>query len=145
MAHGREHLEGRGLFDDLAGVHHEHPVGAARDDAHVVGDEHDGHPQLLAQVVDEVEDLRLDGDVECGGRLVRDQELRLTGQCHGDHDPLAQSPRELVRVGVEALTGSGHVHEREDLEGARRGPGPSKRRDGGGRSRRSVGRWSSWG
>ena len=118
MAHGGEHLEGRGLLDDLPGVHHEHAVGAAGDDPHVVGDEDDRHPQLLAQAVDEVEDLRLDGDVESGGGLVGDEELRLAGERHGDHDPLAQAARELVGVGVESLAGTGHVDEREDLEGA---------------------------
>ena len=62
---------------------------------------------LLAQVVDEVEDLGLDGDVEGGGGLVGDEQLGLAGQRHGDHDPLAEAARELVGIGVEALAGAG--------------------------------------
>ena len=69
------------------------------------------------EVVDEVEDLGLDGHVERGGRLVGDEQLGLAGQGHGDHDPLAQAPRELVGVVVQALGGPGHVHQGEHLEG----------------------------
>ena len=43
---------------------------------------------LRLQFLEELQDLRLDGDVEGGGRFVRDQEVRLVGQRHGDHDPL---------------------------------------------------------
>ena len=107
MAHVGEHLEGRGLLDDLPCVHDEDAVRAAGDDPHVVGDEDDRHLQFLAEAVDEVEDLRLDGDVEGCGGLVGDEEFRLAGQGHGDHDPLAQAAGELVGVGVEPLTGTG--------------------------------------
>ena len=51
----------------------------------------------------QVEDLRLDGDVERGGRLVGDQQRRLAGQRHGDHRPLPHAARKLVRVGGGAL------------------------------------------
>ena len=118
MAHPVEHLGGGRGLDDLAGVHDEDTVGPAGDDTHVVGDEHDGHVEALPEVVEEIEDLGLDGDVEGGGGLVGDQELRLAGQGHGDHDPLAQSARELVGIGVQPFLGPGHVHQREDLEGA---------------------------
>jgi hypothetical protein len=45
-------------------------------DVEVVGDEDVGEPELALQVLEEVEDLRLDGDVERGDRLVADDELR---------------------------------------------------------------------
>ena len=47
---------------------------------------------------DQVEDLRLDRDVERGGRLVGDQQLRIAGERHGDHHALAHAARELVRI-----------------------------------------------
>ena len=46
------------------------------DHAEVVGDEQDRHAQLLLQPLEELEDLRLDGDVERGGRLVGDEQRR---------------------------------------------------------------------
>ena len=111
VAHVGEELSGSRLLDDLAGVHDEHAVGPAGDDAHVVGDEDDRHLQLPAELVDEIEDLGLDGDVERGRGLVGDEQLGLAGEGHGDHDALAQAARELVGVGVEALLGARHVDE----------------------------------
>jgi hypothetical protein len=46
----------------------------------------------------ERQDLRLDGHVERGGRLVGDQQRRVAGQRHGDHHALAHAARQLVRV-----------------------------------------------
>ena len=106
-----------GLLGHLAGVHDHHPVGPAGDDPHVVGDEDDGHLELLAQVVDEVEDLGLDGHVERRGGLVGDQQLGLAGQGHGDHHPLAQAARQLVGVLVQPLGRAGHVDQVQHLEG----------------------------
>ena len=51
------------------------------------------------------QDLRLDGDVERGGRLVGDQQLRVVRQRRGDHHPLALAAGELVRIGVEPFLG----------------------------------------
>ena len=67
----------RRLLDDPAGVHHHHPVGGLGDHAEVVRDQDHRHCGLVLQVAQQVEDLRLDGDVERGGRLVGDQQLRL--------------------------------------------------------------------
>jgi hypothetical protein len=38
-----------------------------------------------------ISDLRLDGDVERGGRLVGDQHFRIAGERHGDHGALAHA------------------------------------------------------
>ena len=54
--------------------------------------------ELALQVEDQVEDLRLDGDVERGGRLVGDQHLRIAGERHGDHRALAHAAGELMRI-----------------------------------------------
>ena len=51
--------------------------GGLGDDAEIVGDQHDGGAGLLLQLEHQVEDLRLDGDVERRGRLVGDQHLRI--------------------------------------------------------------------
>ena len=46
----------------------------------------------------ELENLRLDGDIECCGRLVGDEEGGLAGERHRDHGALAHAARELMRV-----------------------------------------------
>ena len=117
MAHRIEQVSGAGPLDDLAGVHDHDTVGPGGNDAHVVGDEQDGHVEALAQLVDQVEDLGLDGHVQGCGGLVRDQQLRLAGQGHRNHYPLAQATGQLVRVLFEPLLGPGHAHEAEHFDG----------------------------
>ena len=71
----REEIADGGALDDLAGVHDGDIVGHLGDDAEIVGDQDDGGAGVAAQPAHQVEDLRLDGDVERGGRLVGDQQL----------------------------------------------------------------------
>ena len=66
-----------------------------------MGDEQHRHLVALLQVVDQVEDLFLDGDVEGGRGLVGDQELGLAGDGHRDHHPLLLAAGHLRRVGVD--------------------------------------------
>ena len=54
----------------------------------------------MLDVLDQGQDLRLGGDVQRRGRLVGDQDVRLQRQGHGDHDTLALSARQLVRIGI---------------------------------------------
>ena len=58
---------------------------------HVVGDEQDRGPHVISQLVQEVEDPRLDGDVERRRRLVGDDQLGAARHRHRDQDALAHS------------------------------------------------------
>ena len=111
-----------GAFSTMpAAVHHGDLVGVPGDDAEVVGDEDHRHVALAALLVDEVEDLRLHGDVERRGRLVGEQQRRAAGQGDGDHHPLAHAAGQLVRVLVEASCRLGDLHVAEQpLGGLRR-------------------------
>ena len=91
----------RPALHHLALVHDQHVVGDLGHHAHVVGDEHHAHAVLGLQALDQVEDLRLGGDVERGGRLVGDQQGRIAGERHGDHGALAHAAGELERVAVD--------------------------------------------
>ena len=62
-------------------------------------------PDLAPQVVEQLEDLRLRGDVERGGGLVGDEHARAVRQRHRQHHPLAHAARELVRVVAGAPRG----------------------------------------
>ena len=105
---GASKIASFGVLDDPPGVHHRDLVGHLGHHAEVVGDHHDRRVELALQALDQLEDLRLDGDVERGRRLVGDQQLGVVGQRHRDHHALAHAARELVRVGVDArLRGSG--------------------------------------
>ena len=60
---------------------------------------------------EQVEDLRLHGDVERRDRLVADDQLRVERERAGDPDPLTLPARELVRVAARVLAA-----EPDDLE-----------------------------
>ena len=97
-----EHLGHRALLRDAAGVHDHDPVARLGDDRQVVGDEDQRQPELGAQVLEQLEDLRLDHDVERRRRLVADDDRRVAGERHRDHRPLAHPARQLVRVAAAA-------------------------------------------
>ncbi len=117
----------RALLDDPARIHHADAVGDLGDDAEVVGDDDHRHPELSLQLLEQTEDLRLGGDVESGGRLVGDQQLRLVCQRHRDHRPLPHPAGELVRVVVaHGAAGSGTPDHRQQLDR----PAPAPRAKG---------------
>jgi hypothetical protein len=66
-----------------------------------VGDEQHRHAERLCNP-EQLQDLRLHGDVERRGRLVGDQQVGLVGERHGDHHALALAAGELVRIGIRA-------------------------------------------
>ena len=95
---------------DSAGVHDRHPVAQLSDHTEIVGDQEDGGVLGGADLSEQPKHLRLDRDVEGRRRLVRDDELRLTGQPHGDGGSLQHPARILVGVGAGTLLGGRYVH-----------------------------------
>ena len=93
------------------------PVAQLRDDAQVVGDEQDRRAARVAQVAQQGQDLRLDGDVERGGRLVGDEQRRVVGERRGDHDALAHAAAKPVRRIVVARSGAGMPTSAEQRRG----------------------------
>ena len=66
-------------------------------------DEEEGQVELRLQVFHQVDDLRLDGDVEGRDRLVGNDEARVEDERAGDADALALAARELVRIAVDEV------------------------------------------
>ena len=77
----------------------------------VVGDEQQRHAEARLQILQQLQDLRLDRHVERRRRLVGDQDVGLVGERHRDHHALALAARELVRIGVEPALGVGQADE----------------------------------
>ena len=98
MARPKQQFRGRRIFDDPARIHHENPIGEARNHAQIVTDEREGHAGFAARGTQQLHDLCLQGHIERGGRLVRDQKVRLAQQTHRQHDPLTHSARQFIRV-----------------------------------------------
>ena len=100
-------VEGISLGDlhHASEIHHDHAVRDVPHDREIVRDEKKREPVFLLQIFKEIDDLRLDRDVERGDRLVADDERRLHRERARDADALALPARELVRIAL------GHVIE----------------------------------
>src|SRR5256886_11935435 len=68
------------------------------DDGEVVRDEEVGEVELLLQLFEEVDDRRLDRDVQRRDRLVRHDEVGIESDCACQPDALALAARELVGI-----------------------------------------------
>ena len=82
------------------------------------------------EAADQIKHLRLNGDVERGGRLVGDQQLWIAGQRNGDHRALAHAAGKLVRIVVHALFGRRDLDVPQQLDGAGACLRPAQARDG---------------
>ena len=118
MRRGLEYPACRTGLNDLAVLHHAHAVGDLAHDGQVVGDEQHRHVEAALQALEQLENLRLDGDVEGGGRLVGNQQGRFVGQRHGDHDALPLAARQLMRKGGEAFFGFAQADQVQQFQGA---------------------------
>jgi hypothetical protein len=123
MGRGPEDRPGRTGLDHLPSIHHHDAGGCPRDDAQIVGDQDQAHVKFALKLGERVKDLRLDGDVESGGGLVRDDQRRTAHQSHGDHHALPQTAGKLMRVLVETLRGSRDADAFKEMDGALAGRG----------------------
>ena len=93
-----EQVVGAGDLHDAAEIHHRDAVRDVTHDREIVRDEEVGEAELGLQVLEQVDDLRLDRDVERGDRLVADEKARPKGKRPRDADALALTAGEFVRV-----------------------------------------------
>ena len=64
-------LIGGADLHDVTCVHDGHPVGDVGHHAQIVGDEDDGQVVLDLHLLEQLQDLGLNGHIQCGGRLIR--------------------------------------------------------------------------
>ena len=67
-------------------------------DREVVGDEQVRELELVLQLLEQIDDLRLNRDVERRHGLIRDDEVRVERERPRKADALSLAARELVRV-----------------------------------------------
>jgi hypothetical protein len=88
VARAVEYRLDRPVFHRAPGIHHHDLVAGLGHHAHVMGDQHQRQIALFDQIVEQADDLRLHRDIQRRGRLIRDQDIGVGGQRHGDHDTL---------------------------------------------------------
>ena len=112
-----QHRADRARLHDAARVHDRDLITDLADDAEIVRDEDDAQAAGVPQVLQEAQDLRLDGHVERRGRFVAEQDGRLGGQRDRDHHPLAQPAGQLVRIAAVPPRRVGNADPAEQVEG----------------------------
>src|SRR3972149_2331235 len=111
-----EDLFRRAGLDDAAGVHDVNPLGIAGHYTEVVRDDDQGGIDAFYQAHHEFQELCLGRDVHGGGRLVSENNLRVAGDSHGDHHPLAHAAGELVRIIIDAAFGIRYAHHFQEID-----------------------------
>ena len=107
---------GVGQLHNVAQVHHTDPIGDIAHHRQVVGDEHIGQVLLLLQLLEQVDDLGLDGHVQGGHALVAHDELGLHHQGPGNGHALAPAAGELVGIAVDHIVlEAALVHGGQDM------------------------------
>ena len=103
---------------DVARVEHHDVVRDLRHHGEVVGHVDGGGALLLDDRLECLEHLDLRGDVQRGGRLVEDQQVRIAAECHRRHQPLQLPAGDLVRVAPSQPVRVGQVQRPVELLGA---------------------------
>ena len=98
VTHVAEELFGWGQFHHSAAVHDHNFVGTATSHTQVMGDQDDGHTNLGLQILEQIKDVLLHGDIERCCWFIGDQQLRFTGQSDCNHDSLPHTAGQLVGV-----------------------------------------------
>ncbi len=98
-------VEGAGIgnLHNLPQVHDHDAVGHILHHRKVVGNKEVGEPQVLLDLLHQVEHLGLDGDIQGGNRLVADEHLRPDLQSAGDAEALALAAGKLVGIAQEVI------------------------------------------
>ena len=90
-----------------------------------MGDDQHAGAGDVACGLQHVEDLRLHGDVERGGRLVADEQVGVVGDRDGDDDALPLAAGQFVRERPRPLLRLGDADQVEQFDGAGAG-GPAR-------------------
>ena len=106
-----------GLFDNTTGIHHHNPLSRFGHHAHSVRDEHDGHAHLRFKLVQQIQNLRLNGHVQGGSRLIGNEQFGFARQGHGNHHPLTHTARELMGIVIDTLRRLGNIDQPQHVTG----------------------------
>ena len=96
------------VLHDRPQVHHRHGVAEIAHHAQGVGDEQVRRALLLLQLEEQVDDRRLDGDVEARGGLVAEDQVGIARERPRDGDALLLPAAELIGVAIQELAPEVH-------------------------------------
>ena len=78
----------RSSFTDTPAIHHDDFITHGGDHTQIVGDQDNGHPDLLLQFLHQLQNLCLNRHIQRCCRLIRNQNIRFAGKRHRNHHTL---------------------------------------------------------
>jgi hypothetical protein len=97
-----DELSGSALHD-LARFHHGDSIRDVTNHGEIVRDEQARKTQPLPQIREQIQNLRLHGDIESAHRFIADQKLGFQRQSPGDPDALPLTSRQHVGVPISMI------------------------------------------
>ncbi len=91
-------------FDNLPVIHDNHALTDFPDDSQVMGNKQNRAACHLVDLLQKAQDLCLYRHIECGCRLIADDQIRGIDDGHRDHDTLAHAAGKLMRIFLHQLT-----------------------------------------
>src|SRR3989442_11672387 len=98
-----EQLARRRLLNDPPEIHDGHAIGHLANDAEVVGDQEVRQLLLPWDVSQQVQDLRLDRDIQGARRFIEQEKFRFGCEGSSNRDPLSLASGELMRKSIEVV------------------------------------------
>src|SRR5580765_245941 len=103
MARGCHHPPARADFHHAPEIDYGDPVGQVFHHGEIVRDEQHREAATLLELLEQVDDLRLDRDIEGRHRLVGDEKAWLHCERPRNHDALALAAREVARTAAREI------------------------------------------
>ena len=103
MLRRKENIPERARFHNFTGIHNGNLVANLGYNAKVMGNKDHCGMELFFKLCHHMEHLRLNGNIQCRGRLICNQQLWITGQCNGNHNTLLHTAGKLMGI----ITASG--------------------------------------
>src|SRR6516165_317667 len=103
----------RSELDDLAEIHDCNPMGHVLDNSEIMADEEERKAELALQILQQVHDLRLDGNIERRDRLVAHDEVGFSRERARNGDALALSAGEFMRPARLGLVRQSHSFQQQ--------------------------------
>lgn len=114
-----------GVLDQDSVPHDDHSISDVGHHTPVVGDQQQRHRGVLvAELVEQREDLGLHRHVQCRGRLVGDQNLGIAAERCRDDDALCHAPGQLMGVAAGHRLGIGDLDALQQIDHDGRGRFP---------------------
>ena len=97
-----DHLS-RSSFHNLSATQDHHFIANMLDDGKIVRNEQIGDPQLILQIFEQVNNLRLNTDIQSADRFIAYDESWFRRECARDPNPLPLATAEFVRISSQKL------------------------------------------